>query len=248
MTTTVPDPSVLDDSVWCALTTHHAPLAEVHGAARRYRADVSRFSAFDPAVGDADPQAWDDLATLAGPGGTIIQKSVRPEVEPPEGWTVLVSAAGLQMVLTDPERLHGGPAREQDPSLVTRDLTDKDVDAMVALVALTDPGPFEARTIEMGRYLGTFAGDRLVAMAGERVRLTGYTEISAVCTHPDAQGRGLATALVRTVGAGIAERGETPFLNVRTENDRARELYERLGFTVRTPFRFRAVRRVAPTD
>ena len=154
---------------------------------------------------------------------------------------MLVSARGLQMVLTDPGKLQSGAVEVVAP-FVTRDLGDDDIAAMVELVTLTDPGPFEVRTIDMGRYLGTFNGGRLAAMAGERLHLPGYTEVSAVCTHPDAQGQGLATALVRIIAAGIAERDETPYLNVRAENDRAIALYERLGFSVRTPFTFRAVR------
>ena len=84
----------------------------------------------------------------------------------------------------------------------------------------------------MGRYWGHVdADDRLLAMAGERLHLTGFTEISAVCTHPDARGRGLAAALTRHVAPrAILERGETPFLHVAADNDAALRVYERLGF------------------
>jgi ribosomal protein S18 acetylase RimI-like enzyme len=238
-----PDLDVLNRWLWSALTTHHAHLAEVKGLVRRYRPDVAMFSAFDPAVDDQDPAAWADLAALVGPGGSAIQTSVRPEVDPPAGWTTLFGAAGVQMVLTEPDRLPARSAGEPSSSArTTRDLGEPDVAAMVELVRLTEPGPFEARTIEMGRYVGTFDGDRLVAMAGERIHPTGFTEISAVCTHPAARGQGLAAALVGIVAGGILERGETPFLNVREDNP-ARALYERLGFSDHLTFRFRVVQR-----
>jgi predicted GNAT family acetyltransferase len=104
---------------------------------------------------------------------------------------------------------------------------------MLALTQLARPGPFLARTIQMGDYAGVYDGERLVAMAGERMRLPGHTEISAVCTHPDARGRGLATALTRHVARAILDRGETPILHVRRDNHDAIRVYERLGFTLR---------------
>ena len=112
-------------------------------------------------------------------------------------------------------------------------LTDADLPQVLALVELTKPGPFAPRTVDLGGYVGVFDGDRLVAMAGERMRLPGYAEVSAVCTHPDARGRGLAAIVTRHVAAAIQERGETPFLHVATTNDGARRVYERLGFETR---------------
>jgi predicted GNAT family acetyltransferase len=129
--------------------------------------------------------------------------------------------------VADPDRLAALP-----PAGV-RVLDGSNVAEMLALVALTKPGPFEARTIELGRYLGVFADGRLVAMAGERFHLDGHTEVSAVCTHPDAQGRGLGAALTHAVAAGILERGERAFLHVAEDNHTARRVYERLGFTTR---------------
>ncbi|HEY3481557.1 MAG TPA: GNAT family N-acetyltransferase, partial [Streptomyces sp.] len=100
------------------------------------------------------------------------------------------------------------------------------------------PGPFGKRTVEMGRYLGIRRGGRLIAMAGERLRPPGWTEISAVCTDPGFQGQGLATRLVLAVSHGIAERGETPFLHATAENVSAIRLYEALGFRLRRRLTF----------
>ncbi len=233
-----PEPTPLDNVVWQALTSHQRALAERAGRARRYPPAVSVFAAVD----EFDAEAWADLAELIGPGGHAAL--FRDQIPlPPEGWEDLRRGAGHQMVLEGlgPEPDSGRRTPPERSGLTLRRLTTADVAAMTDLVALTEPGPFGPRTIEMGRYHGYLEGDRLVAMAGERVHLDRYTEISAVCTHPDAQGRGLASALVRRVAGLIIERDETPILHVAAGNDNARRLYEHLGFTTRRMVEFALV-------
>jgi predicted GNAT family acetyltransferase len=104
---------------------------------------------------------------------------------------------------------------------------------MLALAQLTQPGPFLARTHVMGMFRGIRIDGRLAAMAGERMRVPGYTELSGVCTHPDFRGRGLARRLSAIVCAGIDARGETPFLHAWKDNHAAIALYEQLGFRLR---------------
>ena len=113
---------------------------------------------------------------------------------------------------------------------------------MLALTKLTMPGPFGARTREMGDYFGIRGAGTLAAMAGERLRLPGYTEISAVCTHPDHLGRGYASALMEMLMERICSRGELPFLHVRSENARAIQVYERLGFRIRASLHYVVLR------
>jgi predicted GNAT family acetyltransferase len=127
--------------------------------------------------------------------------------------------------------------------VVYRDLTVADVPAIIELVTLTRPGPFSQRTIEMGHYIGVFDQDRLIAMTGERLRLDGFGELSAVCTHPDYQGRGLAKALVSVIGSEVVARGEVPFLQAYTSNAAAIATYTRLGFTPRRNLTFTTVKR-----
>ena len=115
---------------------------------------------------------------------------------------------------------------------VFRKLTEADVPEMLALTKLTEPGPFLPRTIELGSYFGIHESGSLVAMAGERLHLTGFTEVSAVCTHPDFRGRGYGNALMSAVISRIMRRGETPFLHVKTDNAAVR-LYQKLGFRIR---------------
>ncbi|MFF1922590.1 GNAT family N-acetyltransferase [Streptomyces sp. NPDC058221] len=220
-------PHILDNAAWAALTGPHAHLAQRIGGAARYPTDVSPFSALrDP----ADPRAWDDLATLIGPGNATPVSGARTV---PGGWTVESSVDGVQLVDT---ALRAGPAPEAER------LRPADVPEILDLIALTQPGPFLPRTIELGSYLGIRHHGRLIALAGERLHPPGWTEISAVCTHPDHRGRGLATRLVRAVAAGIRERGDTPFLHAAASNTRAIGLYESIGFTLRRRTSFLLVR------
>jgi GNAT superfamily N-acetyltransferase len=223
--TSSPDQHPLDNAAWHALGTRHAELAETEGRARRYPVDVSVFSAVDV----VDDGGWRDLHALAGPaGGVTLFRAEIPS--PPAGWTEHRRGHGRQMTVTaDALAAPAGDDRER-----SRRLDGDDIGEVLALVALTSPGPFVERTLEMGRYWGSFDDDgRLVAMAGERLHLDGWTEISAVCTHPDARGRGLAAALTHRVAVGILERDETPFLHVVVGNDAALRVYRRLGFTER---------------
>jgi predicted GNAT family acetyltransferase len=108
---------------------------------------------------------------------------------------------------------------------------------MQELVRLTNPGPFGPRTIELGRFVGIRRDGRLVAMAGERLKPEGHTEITGVCTHPDHRGRGYSQALVADAARHILGRGDTPFLHVYSTNRGAITLYEKLGFRLRRTLR-----------
>jgi ribosomal protein S18 acetylase RimI-like enzyme len=217
----------LDDPVLVSLTGPHAHLAQRHGAAVRYRPDVASFVAV-PA--DAGERAWADLAALLGPGG--LADLFSSTAQPPPDWAPVFAVDGLQLVA--PASI--GPAAT-DPEVV--ELGPGDLPEVLALVGETRPGPFWPRTVEMGTYLGLRDGDRLVAMAGERLHPPGWTEISAVCTAPSARGRGLAGRLVRALTARIAARDEGAFLHVVASNTGALDLYERLGFVVRREVVFR---------
>ncbi|WP_432509913.1 GNAT family N-acetyltransferase [Kineococcus sp. SYSU DK001] len=227
MTNPLDDP--LDNPVWSALTGVHAHLAQGSGDGRRYPADVSPFCAV---ADQRDPRGWADLADLAGPGAELLVPAL--DREPPAGFTVTGSLPGVQLVATDAFTSEGS-----DRVVV---LGEDDVDDALDLVARTQPGPFGRRTRLLGTYLGVREDGKLLAMAGERLRLGTATEISAVCTDPSARGRGLATTLVRAVAQGVRDRGELPFLHAAAHNENAIRLYLSLGFTLRRTLEFARVR------
>jgi predicted GNAT family acetyltransferase len=212
----------LDRPVWASLSGAHAQLSLGDALARRYRPDVNQFAS---ACRDDDEQAQAALAGLLGPGDEIIVLQVPPVVVPP-GCAVRKSAQGVQMVATQ--------AVQTPPSVsgAVR-LGDADAPEMLALAQLTQPGPFFPATHTMGTFWGLRIDGRLAAMAGERLRPPGHTEVSGVCTHPDFRGRGLARTLSALVAARIQARGETPFLHAWKTNAGAIQLYESLGFRLR---------------
>ena len=212
---------VLDNVVWHALTGPHRTLAIGCGQARHYPRDVAPFSA----IADPTPLAYAELAADL-PLGTEA-RLFRPTVEAlPAGWAEIGVFPMLQMVA---ER---APS-QSDPDVEPLRLGSADVPDMLALAAIGQPGPFAARTVELGAYLGVRHDGKLVAMAGERMRVPGYVELSAICAHPAARGRGHATLLTRALMRAAFDRGEVPFLHVRPDNAHAVALYESLGFALR---------------
>jgi ribosomal protein S18 acetylase RimI-like enzyme len=219
---------VLDNAPWATLVGAHAGFAVRNGRAARYQPDVAPFVALEDYD---DPRAWQDLADLLGPDG---QAAVFGVTEWPEDWKPVWSAGGLQMV-------GGGVQPEPEPEAVV--LGAEDVPEILDLVARTEPGPVRERTIELGSYLGIRRDGKLIALAGERLRPPGWTEISAVCTDPEYRGQGLAGRLIRAVAAGIVARGDTPFLHVAGTNTNAIRLYDALGFERRRDTTFTVLAR-----
>jgi ribosomal protein S18 acetylase RimI-like enzyme len=227
------DAAALDDPVGQSLRGHHAHLARRIGGAATYLPEVATFAAVPSEPTQTD---WTDLARLLGPGELADLFSA--PAAPPADWAPVFSMDGVQMV-AGPE----APADDSmQPDLPVVELSTEDVPDMLALAQLTRPGPFWRRTIELGTYLGVREGGVLVAMAGERLRPPGWSEISAVCTAPRARGRGYASALVQTATRRILERGERPFLHVASDNSGALAMYARLGFETRRHVRFRGYR------
>lgn len=219
----------LDRPIWHALTTRQAHLAKGAGRALRYRSDHAIFAAAQ----DDTPESLTALSTLIHTHGpAILLQAEAPEVP---GTTIAKAALGLQMVAET--------IAAPDPLPDLLELGDADAPEMLALATLTEPGPFFTQTHRLGGFIGIRREGRLIAMAGERMKLTGYTEVSGVCTHPDFRGQGLAGALMRTVAARVLAAGETPFLHAYADNKGAIALYETLGFR---PRREMAVRFLTP--
>ena len=224
---------MLDRPAWAALSTRHLELSLGGALARRYARDVNLFAS---ACDDTAP-ALAALAELVQPGERIFILQV-PDIIVPDGLVPVKAAKGVQMVATRRVR-----AAHPEEGLVK--LTDADAAEMLALAKLTEPGPFLARTHVMGEFLGIRIDGRLAAMAGERFRFPGHTEVSGVCTHPDFRNRGLARRLSTAVAARIESRGERPFLHAWRTNLPAIALYESLGFEIRAEVDVRVLERAA---
>lgn len=212
------DETLLENPAYAALHGPHERFARVRGRVRRYEDDVAPFLALPSSPSAQD---WRDAAELLAPGAYAAIR--RDGARLPSGWRALQSFDLVQMV---GERVAGAECPEATL------LGPADVPEMLELVARTEPGPFLARTIELGDYLGIRRGGALAAMAGERFRPDGWTEISAVCTAPEHRGQGLASCLVGALIASIERRSEGVFLHVLASNVAAIRLYEQLGFRV----------------
>lgn len=214
------DPKQLERPPWSALTTTHASFALGNDLARRYPPDMAPMAA----VCEVSEPCLQALSALMKPGDLVGLFGAKP-VSGNSDLAVIAHKTIEQMVYDG----RTAPPIADEPAK----LTMPDVPEMMRLAELTKPGPFAARAIALGSYVGIRRGGQLVAMAGERMKFDGFTEVSAVCTHPDHRRRGYSSLLVSTLIRNILERGETPFLHIYNDNTRAAALYSQLGFSRR---------------
>ncbi|HEY7871489.1 MAG TPA: GNAT family N-acetyltransferase [Rudaea sp.] len=228
--------SELDNPFWSSLQTRHRALALRDGDAARYPPQFAPFAG----VADADVDTNDALARLVAPGETLLLLGVAPRLPAP--WTLEAFHPLAQMIRTAPMAVADGPPIAELSAAHRADV--------LALTALVYPHYFRGRTMELGRYFGIYmpdgnGGTRLAAMIGERLGTDTHTEMSAICTHPDFNGRGYARRLTAFLTNDTLAHGRTPFLHVSRENARALQLYERMGYTLRRDIGFWALRRTA---
>ncbi len=209
---------LLNNPVYHALLSGDAHLSSGNESVKYFDEQVSPFAGF---AEDYD-KGFDELYNLL-PAGRKILYATRKQIKEPPGWQLTHEIKGLQFVFI-------GQPIATDYSLKLVPLESKHVEEMIALAKLTKPGPFDKRTIEFGHYYGIFDSDKLVAMTGQRLHVSNYTEVSAVCTNPDYLGKGFAAVLIQHQLNLICKSGQHPFLHVRDDNERAIALYERLGF------------------
>ena len=208
---------LLDNIPWHSLAGPHAKFSSGTDEGRRYALG------FSPIIGFANVENpnFGALAEFCAPGEHFYCGGLSGAVPP--GWRIDAKTTAIQM-------LWDGTPPADDDGLVAVRFGPGDVPQILELVAVTQPGPFAERTIELGEYYGVFEAQRLVAMAGERMAAGHLREISGVCTHPDFQGRGLARRLVARLIRLEMQRNERPFLHVMQDNSNARRIYEHMGF------------------
>ena len=208
----------LDNPAWSALITGNAHLSFGNERVRYFNPDVSPFVA----LRENTPENFEELFELLPHNRPVLLVSTAP-VDIPPIWIVRKFIEGIQMVYDD----------GKDQPVATMELTPltrEHIPQMVALAKLTNPGPFERETINFGHYYGVFDNEKLVAMTGQRLHAYNYAEVSAVCTHRDYTGKGYAAQLLRYHVNRILTASNIPFLHVRTDNHRAIEVYNRMGF------------------
>jgi ribosomal protein S18 acetylase RimI-like enzyme len=220
MATTVNTYPALANPIWQAATTRQQHLAYGDGPARRFYSEVVPLAAFE----NHSPEAVAALTALVSPGEQVMIFEEPPRLDARQ-WRETRRIPGFQMVCDQllPDARSSGPA-----SVILDPVAD--AAEMVALKAIAFPGLFGMRTPEMGGYRGIRVNGELVAMAGERLAVPGYREVSAVCTHPAHLGHGYAQRLTREATAAILTDGDIAFLHVADGNGAAIHIYEQIGF------------------
>ena len=221
----------LDNPVWAALSGRQQHFTQGTEAVKYFPADVAPFIAMNHWGEDQWPVLFRDM-----PAGRSFSVLVNDAITLPPAIEVTFSLPLYQLVC---------PALipYSKPGIVIRDLVDGDIQQMLSLTAATKPGPFFQRTIEFGNYTGICDGDELLAMAGERLQVNGFTEASAICTKPGHNGKGYASLLLSAVAEKIIAAGDTPFLHVKQDNEAALAVYKKLGFAIRRETYFAVFRK-----
>ncbi|MDB4926713.1 GNAT family N-acetyltransferase [Mucilaginibacter sp.] len=217
---------VLDNPAYNALISGNKHLANGNKQVKYFDKEVSPFVGFKENTTNSFQLLY-DLISHSSPVGFISPV----EIDIPKQWKVANTIKCLQMIFD-------GEAPQEYNEVELIPLTNQHVSQMLALTKLTNPGPFGPQTIDFGHYKGVFDGDKLVAMAGQRMHPLPYAEISAVCTHPDYTGKGYAKQLLLHHINRIKAAGEIPMLHVRYDNERAIKVYESTGFVARKEIYF----------
>jgi ribosomal protein S18 acetylase RimI-like enzyme len=219
----------LDNPFYSSLRSRHRDIARGSGDVLRYPADFAPFLG----VADENVDVTEALDALVAPRESVYLIGVAPHA--PRGWVVESFGALAQMVCTSPIALLDGPQIVE--------LSEAHRADVLALTALVYPHYFRQRTMELGRYFGIYQDGRLAAMIGERLGTDEAQEMSAICTHPDFNGRGYARRLTAFLTNDHLARGRLPFLHVSYENLRALHLYGQLGYELRREIGFFSLHR-----
>lgn len=226
--------SILDNPIWNAMISGNSNLALGNEYAKFFPEDIGPFAGLKK----FDDQSFKQLHNIL-PGNRVAVIFSATHLEIPAYWKIKDTIKALQMIANTP----GKSLPNNNAEIVM--LNNKHVTQMIALTKLTNPGPFEKRTIEFGDYFGIFSNDNLIAMVGKRLNPGRYVEISAVCTHPDYAGKGYSKALISGLVHKIDSEDNIPILHVRADNEHAINLYKHIGFTVRQEININVIQKEA---
>ena len=219
-------PHPLNNPIWEALSTKQSHFNKGNEELKYFPKDVAPFIAL---------KNWDekDLETLdeQAPAVRSFSVLIANEIPLPDSFELVFTTPLYQMICP-------GLKPVVNPDVHIRSLGDADIPMMLELTGMTKPGPFYERTIDFGNYIGIFDNDKLVAMAGDRLSVDGFTEVSAICTHPDHLGKGYASLLITRAAERIIATGDIPFLHLKQDNVRAIEVYKKMGFEIREEIYF----------
>ncbi|MER9233730.1 GNAT family N-acetyltransferase [Mesorhizobium sp. M0622] len=221
---------LLDRPIWSALRTRHQVFAQGDNLARRYRPSIVPFAT----TAADDPESLQALEKLVSSGESVILLQA-DAIALPAGLCATSAAAGVQMIAEQPLQIVSDQRVQR--------LTRHDAAEMLALALVTKPGPFTLEALSLGDFWGVKIEGRLAAMAGERMKQPGYTELSGVCSHPEFRGGGLGKLLSLFVANQIVARGEVPYLHAYASNATAIRLYESIGFRLRSMMNVAVVQR-----
>ena len=215
------DERVLDEPIWNALSGSQAKYSIGGNTAKRYQRDTVPFASF----ANLESPDWAALGRLV----TIGEQLLIPAIALPDdsGFKAVYIGYVRQYVYRAkmPPRVRG--------DIFATTLTVTDIPEMLNLAVEAKLGAMMKNALDLGRFIGIRSQGKLVSMAGERINVDKYREISEVCTAPDHVGQGLATFLVSRLVTDIIECGEVPILHVNVDNARAIAVYERIGFEYR---------------
>ena len=249
---------ILDNPAWSALNSIHRPFALGTERAKRYRREVVPFVACAMEEAPVGPESVAaELNPWIADGESFYMIGEIPALPP--DWVIEHELPCHQMMGPAEIALKMEIALQPEIALKSREdartmvagrssaeiilLSEADKEEMFALINSVQPGYYEMDTRLMGAYYGIRQEGKLVSMAGERMRMEGFTELSAVCTLPGYTGRQYAQQLIAHICGLHYAAGVRTFLHVAKTNVRAVRLYEHLGFTHRREIVFRRIRK-----